>query len=107
MSCVACSTIIAHVCLCTSCRPAREGHCVVRGRKAFDPDSGASAGLSEVAHGRALTGQSHYKRHGTTTLFAALKVSTGKIIVNSLAIMTPFYVVCQRPSFCPQSAGKG
>src|SRR6185369_11768581 len=29
----------------------------------------------------ALTGQSHdYKRHGTTTLFAALEVATGKII---------------------------
>jgi Homeodomain-like domain len=32
-------------------------------------------------NGRALTGQSHdYKRHGTTTLFAALEVATGKII---------------------------
>jgi hypothetical protein len=31
--------------------------------------------------GRALTGQSHdYKRHGTTTLFAALEVATGRII---------------------------
>ena len=33
--------------------------------------------------GRALTGQSHdYKRHGTTTLFAALEVATGKIIAT-------------------------
>jgi hypothetical protein len=32
-------------------------------------------------NGRALTGQSRdYKRHGTTTLFAALEVATGKII---------------------------
>jgi adenylosuccinate synthase len=31
----------------------------------------------------ALTGQSHdYKRHGTTTLFAALEVATGKIIAT-------------------------
>jgi transposase len=34
-------------------------------------------------NGRALTGQSHdYKRHGTTTLFAALEVATGKIIAT-------------------------
>src|SRR5437016_1592505 len=32
---------------------------------------------------RALTGQSHdYKRHGTTTLFAALDVATGRIIAT-------------------------
>jgi len=30
-----------------------------------------------------LTGQSHdYKRHGTTTLFSALEVATGKIIAT-------------------------
>lgn len=30
-----------------------------------------------------MTGQSHdYKRHGTTTLFAALEVATGKIIAT-------------------------
>ncbi|MGY4327357.1 hypothetical protein ACVWWG_001774 [Bradyrhizobium sp. LB7.2] len=35
----------------------------------------------KLPNGRALTGQSHdYKRHGTTTLFAALEVATGKII---------------------------
>ena len=34
-----------------------------------------------LPNGRALTGQSHdYKRHGTTTLFAALEVATGKVI---------------------------
>ena len=43
---------------------------------------GASAqGYLKLPNGRALTGQSHdYKRHGTTTLFAALEVATGKII---------------------------
>ena len=35
----------------------------------------------KLPNGRALTGHSHdYKRHGTTTLFAALEVATGKII---------------------------
>src|SRR6266851_654178 len=38
-------------------------------------------GYLKLANGRALTGQSHdYKRHGTTTLFAALEVATGRII---------------------------
>ena len=38
-------------------------------------------GYLKFPNGRALTGQSHdYKRHGTTTLFAALEVSTGKIL---------------------------
>ena len=37
-------------------------------------------GYLKLPNGRALTGQSHdYKRHGTTTLFAALEVVTGKI----------------------------
>ncbi len=36
-------------------------------------------GYLKLANGRALTGQSHdYKRHGTTTLFAAFDVATGK-----------------------------
>ncbi len=36
-----------------------------------------------MPNGHALTGQSHdYKRHGTTTLFAALEVATGKIIAT-------------------------
>jgi transposase len=39
-------------------------------------------GYLKLPNGRALTGQSHdYKRHGTTTLFAALEVATGKVIV--------------------------
>ena len=38
-------------------------------------------GYLKLPNGRALTGQSHdYKRHGTTTLFAELEVSTGKIL---------------------------
>ena len=37
----------------------------------------------KLPNGRALTGQSHdYKRHGTTTLFAALDVATGKVIAS-------------------------
>ena len=40
-------------------------------------------GYLKLPNGRALTGQSHdYKRHGTTTLFAALEVATGKIIAR-------------------------
>ena len=45
-------------------------------------------GYLKLPTGRALTGQSHdYKRHGTTTLFAALDVATGNIhkIVSSAA----------------------
>jgi hypothetical protein len=38
-------------------------------------------GYLKLPNGRALSGQSHdYKRHGTTTLFAALEVATGKNI---------------------------
>jgi transposase len=37
-------------------------------------------GYLKLANGRALTGQSHdYKRHGTTTLFAAFDVATGAV----------------------------
>lgn len=40
-------------------------------------------GYLKLPNGHALTGQSHdYKRHGTTTLFAALEVETGKIIAT-------------------------
>jgi transposase len=40
-------------------------------------------GYLKLPNGRALAGQSHdYKRHGTTTLFAALEVATGKIIAT-------------------------
>lgn len=34
----------------------------------------------KLPNGRTLTGQSRYKRHGTTTLFATLEVATGTII---------------------------
>ena len=38
-------------------------------------------GYLKLPNGRALSGQSHdYKRHGTSTLFAALEVATGKVI---------------------------
>src|ERR1700692_4809714 len=38
-------------------------------------------GYLKLPNGRALTGQSHdYKRHGTTTLFAALELSSGKVV---------------------------
>ena len=38
-------------------------------------------GYLKLPNGRTLSGQSHdYKRHGTTTLFAALEVATGRII---------------------------
>lgn len=37
-------------------------------------------GYLKLPNGRALTGQSHdYKRHGTTTLFAAFEVASGKV----------------------------
>ena len=40
-------------------------------------------GYLKLPNGRALTGHSHdYKRHGTTPLFAALEVTTGKIIAT-------------------------
>lgn len=38
-------------------------------------------GYLKLPNGRALTGQSHdYKRHGTSTLFAAFEVATGKVV---------------------------
>jgi len=66
-----------------SMSPRPRSDCAMRGREAFDPGLGASAGYLKLPNGRALTGQSHdYKRHGTTTLFAALEVATGKIIAT-------------------------
>ena len=39
-------------------------------------------GYLKLPNGRALTGHSHdYKRHGTSTLFAAFDVATGKVTV--------------------------
>jgi len=40
-----------------------------------------SQGYLKLPNGRAITGQSHdYKRHGTTTLFAALDLSSGEVV---------------------------
>ena len=40
-------------------------------------------GYLKLPDGRTLTGQSHdYTRHGTTTLFAALEVATGKVVAS-------------------------
>ena len=40
-------------------------------------------GYLKLPSGRALSGQSHdYKRHGTTTLFAALEVASGRIVAE-------------------------
>jgi transposase len=40
-------------------------------------------GYLKLPNGRALTGQAHdYKRHGTTTLFAALNVANGEVIAR-------------------------
>jgi transposase len=40
-------------------------------------------GYLKLPNGRAMTGQSHdYKRHGTTTLFAALDVTKGEVIAR-------------------------
>jgi hypothetical protein len=47
-------------------------------------------GYPKLPNGRALTGQSHdYKRHGTTTLFAALEVATGKDHRGSFKTTSP------------------
>ncbi len=38
-------------------------------------------GYLKLPNGRAMTGESHdYKRHGTTTLFAALDLKSGKVV---------------------------
>ena len=40
-------------------------------------------GYLKLPNGRAMTGQSHdYKRHGTTTLFAALDLVSGEVVVR-------------------------
>ena len=48
--------------------------------EALDPGPGACPGLSQAPEWAALTGHSHhYKRNGTSTLFAAFEVATGKV----------------------------
>ena len=57
------------------------GHTVVRSvdEKPSIQALERAQGYLKLPTGRAMTGQSHdYKRHGTTTLFAALEVATGK-----------------------------
>lgn len=55
-----------------------------RRRKAFDPALERAQGYLKLPNGRALTGQSHdYRRHGTTTLFAALEVATGAAFLQN------------------------
>src|SRR5271157_4351393 len=51
------------------------------GGKAIQKDHQERAqGWLKLPNGKALTGFSHsYKRHGTTTLFAALEVTTGQV----------------------------
>ena len=64
------------------CRSARQGDCYycVDEKPSIQALERAQ-GYLKLPNGRALTGQSHdYKRHGTTTLFAALEVATGRII---------------------------
>src|ERR1700736_3247177 len=47
-----------------------------RRRKAVDPGAGARAGLSQTAE----RARHDYKRHGTTTLFAALDLASGAVV---------------------------
>ena len=55
----------------------------MRGRKAIDPGLGKSAGLSEAAQRQVPDrAKPRLQRHGTTTLFAALEVATGKILAT-------------------------
>src|SRR5215204_895708 len=59
---------------------ARERDRHLRRRKALDPGTGAGTGYLKLPNGRTLTGHSHdYKRNGTSTLFAAFEVATGKV----------------------------
>jgi len=61
-------------------RPTRERARPVRRREARDSGLERSQGWLRLPDGRALTGFAHeYKRHGTTTLFAAWKVASGLI----------------------------
>ena len=61
---------------------AGQGHAVVLSvdEKPSIPALERTHGYLKLPTDRAMTGQSHdYKRHGTTTLFAALEVVTGKV----------------------------
>jgi len=61
--------------------PAREGDRVMRGREGLGAGIGPHAQASlPMVKGRGETMTHDYKRHGTTTLFAALDVLTGTVI---------------------------
>jgi hypothetical protein len=69
-----------------------------RAREAVDPGAGRAQGYLKLPNGRALTGRSHdYKRHGTTTLFAALDVASGDVRAKFLDFMTR--IVAEHPQF--------
>jgi hypothetical protein len=61
-------------------------------------------GYLKLPNGRALTGQSHdYKRHGTTTLFAASEVATGQVIAAH-SKRRPWRRDCLLPQHFPMTA---
>jgi transposase len=60
--------------------PAGAGGGVVHGREVPSPGAGPHPAVAAAKKGRAGTMTHDYKRHGTTTLFAALNVLTGSVI---------------------------
>ncbi|MEJ3748262.1 IS630 family transposase [Actinomycetes bacterium KLBMP 9797] len=65
--------------------PARPGDRVVHGREIPNPGLDRTQPSLPLKKGRAGTMRHDYKRHGTTTLFAALDVLTGKVIGKCFA----------------------
>ena len=62
-------------------------------------------GYLKFPNGRALSGQSHdYKRHGTSTLFAALEVATGKVMTCKILDLR-FQAVPDEITPCHSSLG--
>jgi transposase len=62
--------------------PGKRG-CALRRRETSHSGFGESPGMVAPPNGKALNGFSHcYKRHGTSTLFAALEVATGQVQVG-------------------------
>lgn len=60
--------------VCTCAAGERDRHCV--------DEKPSIQALEKLPNGRALTGDSRdYRRNGTSTLFAALEVATGKVTV--------------------------
>jgi hypothetical protein len=63
--------------------PARTCHCAVRGRE--DPGAGPGPDTADSAAAARSAGAERtndYERHGTTSLFAALDIATGKVIAK-------------------------